>query len=434
MTNSSGEPSPDGAASGGGNWQDWAKPFEDTPAGQLGGPAGSRSDPVTGPMPGTVTGPMPGTGHAGSPFPVTTPLPGSAPTPWPPSEQEPPAPRRRRPPGPFRRIIAALLIVTAAVAWVAAVAAAWSFYTLSNTDRFVAAVGPVIEDPAVIDVLAERTAEAVVSGVDLRGQLAEALPPPADLLAGPISRSAEAAVRDSTAALLATDAGRQAWEDTLRVAHPEIIAALKGEDGALAESSSGELRVSLGPLIDAAITQSEQLLSDLLGVQVDLPEVSAEDLQAFGDAIERQFGVTVSEDFGTVTVLTAAELSQAQDAYAAARLVVWVLPVLALALTVLAGYAAGRRVRAVLWIAGLAAVGVGLAVLLADNLRGRVVGSVPDEAVAQAVGNAFADVFNRLSTVGWVVLGTGLVLALGLALTGGPGRSTGEQHHPAGTL
>ena len=426
MTNSSGQPSPDGAASGGGNWQDWAKPFEETPAGQLGGPAGSHSDPVTGPMPGT--------GHAGSPAPATTPLPGSAPTPLPPSEQERPAQRRRRRPGPFRRVIAALLIVTAAVAWVAAVAAAWSFYTLSNTDRFVAAVGPVIEDPAVVDVLAERTAEAVVSSVDLRGQLAQALPPPADLLAGPISRSTEAAVRDSTAALLATEAGRQAWQDTLRAAQPEIIAALKGEDGALAESSSGELRVSLGPLIDAAITQSEQLLSDLLGVEVDLPEVSAEDLQAFGDAIERQFGVTVSEDLGTVTVLTAAELSQAQDAYAAARLTVWVLPVLALALTVLAVYFAARRVRAVLWIAGLAAVGVGLAVLVADNLRGRVVGSVPDEAVAQAVGNAFADVFNRLSLVGWVVLGTGLVLALGLALTGGPGRSAGEQHHPAGTL
>ncbi|WP_175009803.1 hypothetical protein [Cellulosimicrobium sp. TH-20] len=316
----------------------------------------------------------------------------------------------RRPRRGLRAAACAVLITLGALLAPLGAVSAWAQRELTDTDRYVATVGPLAGDPVVQSAVAGRLTEVVMSRVDvgalvddLVGGLEERDVPPRATqalaaLEAPLTSGVESLVHETATRLVESDAFEGAWLQANRVAHEQLVAVMRGEDGdVLQVSDDGRLSIQLSGLIDLL---KERLVDRGLDVAARIPSVDA-----------------------TFTVAQSAELVMLQNRYAqVVTLTTW-LPWVVLGLLAAGVLVANHRSRALV-VAGLAltgamvALGVGLAVargLYLGALSGQVVRLDAAEVVFdQAVG------YLRLTlrTVGVL----GLVVALA-AYVGGPSAS-----------
>ncbi|WP_455604402.1 hypothetical protein, partial [Cellulosimicrobium funkei] len=313
----------------------------------------------------------------------------------------------RRPRRGLRAAACAVLITLGALLAPLGAVSAWAQRELTDTDRYVATVGPLAGDPVVQSAVAGRLTEVVMSRIDvaalvddLVGGLEERDVPPRATralaaLEAPLTSGVESLVHETATRLVESDAFEGAWLQANRVAHEQLVAVMRGEDGdVLQVSDDGRLSIQLSGLIDLL---KERLVDRGLDVAARIPSVDA-----------------------TFTVAQSAELVMLQNRYAqVVTLTTW-LPWVVLGLLAAGVLVANHRSRALV-VAGLAltgamvALGVGLAVargLYLGALSGQVLRLDAAEVVFdQAVG------YLRLTlrTVG--VLGHEVALA---AYVGGP--------------
>ncbi|MGO3304175.1 hypothetical protein [Cellulosimicrobium funkei] len=316
----------------------------------------------------------------------------------------------RRPRRGMRAAACAVLITLGALLAPLGAVSAWAQRELTDTDRYVATVGPLAGDPVVQSAVAGRLTEVVMSRIDvaalvddLVGGLEERDVPPRATralaaLEAPLTSGVESLVHETATRLVESDAFEGAWLQANRVAHEQLVAVMRGEDGdVLQVSDDGRLSIQLSGLIDLL---KERLVDRGLDVAARIPSVDA-----------------------TFTVAQSAELVMLQNRYAqVVTLTTW-LPWVVLGLLAAGVLVANHRSRALV-VAGLAltgamvALGVGLAVargLYLGALSGQVLRLDAAEVVFdQAVG------YLRLTlrTVGVL----GLVVALA-AYVGGPSAS-----------
>ncbi|WP_423464904.1 GAP family protein [Promicromonospora sp. MS192] len=142
-----------------------------------------------------------------------------------------------------RSTAAVVLIVLGALLAPVGVVAAWAERTLTDTDRYVATVAPLAEDPAVRSAVSARMTSAlmeqidvgalldgVAEGLDEQGlapRVAGALP----MLEAPLTGGVESFVRDAADRVVASDQFRDAWTQANRVAHQQLVAVMRGEGG-----------------------------------------------------------------------------------------------------------------------------------------------------------------------------------------------------------
>lgn len=309
-----------------------------------------------------------------------------------------------------RSAAAAVLVVVGALLAPVAVVAAWAERTLTDTDRYVATVAPLAEEPTVRSALAARMTAAVMEQVDVGSLLdtvadglaerdlapraAAALP----LLEAPLTGGVESFVRDAADRVVSSDQFRDAWTQANRVAHEQLVAVMRGEGGDVVQvGQDGELTVQLAGMVDLL---EERLVAQGFTLAANLPTIDA-----------------------TFTVLETSRLVEVRGRYAqVVALGAW-LPWIVL-LLLGAGVAAAVHHTRVLVVAGLAlvaamlALALGLAVargLYLDALAGRV----PRLDAAQVVFDQVVSFLRvALRTVGVL----GLVVAL-VAYLGGPSRS-----------
>ncbi|MGA4777050.1 hypothetical protein ACPCUX_00755 [Cellulosimicrobium sp. AB352] len=316
----------------------------------------------------------------------------------------------RRPRRGLRAAACAVLITLGALLAPLGAVSAWAQRELTDTDRYVATVGPLAGDPVVQSAVAGRLTEVVMSRIDvaalvddLVGGLEERDVPPRATralaaLEAPLTSAVESLVHETATRLVESDAFEGAWLQANRVAHEQLVAVMRGEDGdVLQVSDDGRLSIQLSGLIDLL---KERLVDRGLDVAARIPSVDA-----------------------TFTVAQSAELVMLQNRYAQVVTFTTWLPWVVLGLLAAGVLVANHRSRALV-VAGLAltgamvALGVGLAVargLYLGALAGQVVRLDAAEVVFdQAVG------YLRLTlrTVGVL----GLVVALA-AYVGGPSAS-----------
>ena len=301
-------------------------------------------------------------------------------------------PRRR----PARSAAVVALLVVAGLLAPVAVVATWARDLVTDTDRYLATVGPLARDPQIRSAVTERVTTAVVEAVDVPGLAADAtdavaglgLPPRAagavDALQGPLVSAVTGFVRQAVARVVDSDGFATVWDGANRAVHAQLAAALRGDPDALATIAA-----------DGTLT-------------VDLTDVVAAVRTALSDA-----GFTVVDRLPTIgasfPLLTSADLVRAQGAYRLLDVLgawlVWVV----LGLLVAAVLAARHRSRAVV-AAGLALAGgmllLGVALTVGRQLYARALPPAvqrPDAAVA---------VYDQVVTLLRVTLRTGLVLGL----------------------
>jgi hypothetical protein len=295
-------------------------------------------------------------------------------------------------------VLGVILVPLTAVSW-------WVRGTVTDTDKWVAAVAPLASDPTVQAAVTDQVTDRVmarIQSLNLSQQATDALiargvPPQiaaaVSLIASPIQDRTQALVHRVVGDVVASDAFAQVWTGANRTVHEQLIKLLNGDPGALTQADNGQLMLNLsaisGPLRTALVSAGVPFADKI-------PDINTQ-----------------------VVVGDGSRLTQAKDVY---RLVKGI-PVLLLILTILllgAGiFFSHRRLRATLFtLAGivvailitLAAVKVGRDYAV-DNLRADVRGAA--QAMIEIVTDRLRTV---LRVVGWLAL-----IALAVALVSGNG-------------
>jgi hypothetical protein len=218
----------------------------------------------------------------------------------------PPADRRR----PGRAAAATVLIVLGALLAPVAVVGVWAQDLVTDTDRYLATVGPLAEDPQIQSAVTNRVTGAIAEAADLEGLAADGvaavaaldLPPRvaavAGSLQGPLVDAATGFVRDVVDRVVTSDVFAAVWDEANRTVHAQLNAVLRGDPDAIARiDAQGTLTVDLSGVIDTVRTS----LSDAGFTIVDrLPTISASfPLMQSADLVRAQNAYRLLDVLGT---------------------------------------------------------------------------------------------------------------------------------------
>ena len=224
-------------------------------------------------------------------------------------------PSRRR--FSWRSFVAIVLIVLGCVLAPIAVVGVWAGNQVTDTGRYVATVQPLIDNPAIQNVLTDRITNEITSQLNLTGLINQAtaqlqtrgLPRISTLLTtfGPQITSAVTGFIHSTVhTVISSQAMANAWVQVNTVAHQAVVKLLSGQGNGTLTSANGQITLNLGPLI-AVVKQD--LVARGFGLASNIPIVNP-----------------------TVALFQAKDLGKAQAGYRLVSDLKIVLPILALVL------------------------------------------------------------------------------------------------------
>ncbi|MBL3699979.1 hypothetical protein [Leucobacter luti] len=188
-------------------------------------------------------------------------------------------PRRRG-----RSALSAVALTLAVLLAPVAVLSTWVRAELVDTDRFVATLAPLTDDPAVQEFIADQVMSAVDAQLDfdevvasVTAGLAELdLPPQASaalgLLRGPAAHGMRSAVSSAVSETVASDAFSGAWQLALTQTHRAGIALMQGRADSVLTVEDGMLALQLGSVVGAVSTELQDRGFALASL---IPEVTA---------------------------------------------------------------------------------------------------------------------------------------------------------------
>ena len=327
----------------------------------------------------------------------------------------------------LRRRLAGLFVFLTVISLIAAVVGAWARSVVLDTDRFVATVGPAIEDPNVQAALSVRLTDRVMEGLQIEERVSQALsqldqgqlPVSPTLLAAPISDGIRTVLLDRTKQTLASEQVEALWYKALTRAHGQAVALLRGES-TTATIEGDAVYVNLLPFVNDALASLEQQLSEIFNRAIDIPTVTEENLEQVVGALEQQFGVDLPADFGTIKVFESDALPAAQSAVVTVDRLVFLLVLLTIVLAVVSIVLSTRRLRTVLWLGFGAALGLIVVRRLALRVDDAIVERVSGGTERAAVGGVTSDVFQDLRNFTTLMLVAAILIGVGAYLAGRP--------------
>ena len=323
------------------------------------------------------------------------------------------APRRHRVRGAARATAATVLIVLGCVLAPLSVVAVWSSNEISNTDRYVANVAPLINDPAIQRALTDRLTTEITTRLNVQGLTQQAatalndrgLTRVGNLLnsfAAPLSGAVAGFIHTQVAKIVASPQIANLWTQVNRTAHAALVKVFSGQGGgAVTVSNNGQVTIDLGPFIKV--------------IQTDL---------------DKRFPIidNIPPVHPTFVLFRAQDLSKAQALYRLINTLKWVLPVLTLLFLGLGVYLARRHRRALI----AASLGVAVSMLvLAVGLqigRGIYLNSVPQSVLPPDAAAALFDTVIRFIRYGLRILFViGLIVAIVAFFTGPAAAAVGTR-------
>lgn len=300
--------------------------------------------------------------------------------------QSPDHPRRRH-----RVLVPALLVVGTLVAFLAAFSV-WVNRQALNTDNWVTTSTRLLENEEIDEQLATYMVAQLYAKVDVEKELAKALPPEAQALAGPAAGGLRQLAQQVAERALSAPRFQALWAEANRSAHEALLKILDG-GGSFVSTGEGEVTLQLGTLITE------------VGRQAGLPE----------NLLEK-----VPPEAGNLTVLESEQISTAQKV---AKLIRRLPVVLFILLALLYGgaiYLAGDRRREALRSVGFGFVIAGVLALLVRAVAGNAItDSLATTAAVEPAAEAAWDIgTSLLVTVAWSAIAFGLLIVLGAWLAG----------------
>jgi hypothetical protein len=185
----------------------------------------------------------------------------------------------------WRTVVAALLIVLGCVLAPLAGVAVWARNQVTNTDRYLATVGPLASDPAIQNAIADQITAQVFTYIDVQGltvQAVDALAERRDLppelvtrlqaLSVPIANGVQSFTRTQVGKVVQSPAFADAWLQANRLAHEELVKALTGEGGGAITVENDTVSINLAAFIQ---TVKQQLTAAGFTLAERIPQVNA---------------------------------------------------------------------------------------------------------------------------------------------------------------
>jgi len=320
----------------------------------------------------------------------------------------------------LRRWLALILVVMAVVGIVISALALWSDSLVFNTDKWVATVAPVAEDPAVRHSVSTFVADKTLEVADLQDRIAKALPSGAAVLARPLTQTLRDFLIKEIDTFLATPTAQSIWGDVNRFAHEQLITALQ-DNNRYVSVSENDVTLDLLPFIGVALQRLEAQIPKLLGKDVQLPQIDPKTApDQVRTLLQDATGKTLPADFGTVTLLKGTQGYQAKRALSLFHTLVIAICVVT-ALLILAALLVSPRKR---WTALELGMGVLLAVVVVRvaerQLEQRIIGSLKNDG-ALSVAKAFVSsaISSLNAIVVWLSVG-GVIVAVAAFLATRP--------------
>ena len=205
----------------------------------------------------------------------------------------------------MRRIFTPILVALSIVVFTVTVPAAWGARTVLNTDRYVATVAPLADDPAVQASIASRLTDQVFSALDVEGTLSDALAglgERATVLAAPLTTAIRGFVQDQVLKVVQSDAFQTFWVEANRFVHTQVLAILEGESDTVSVVE-GKVLLNLLPLVNLALGSIEAVASDLVGRDVTLPQITQGEVPSAAiTKLEQSLGIDLPDDYGQIAV------------------------------------------------------------------------------------------------------------------------------------
>lgn len=322
----------------------------------------------------------------------------------------------------WRTIIATLLIVLGCVLAPLAGVAVWARNQVTNTDRYIATVGPLASDPAIQSAIADQITTQVFTYLDVQGLTTQAidavaqggnLPPRVtdqlQALSTPIANGIQSFTRTQVGKVVESDAFADAWVQANRLAHAELVKALTGEGDGSITVENDTVSINLAAFIQ---TVKQSLVASGFTLAERIP------------AVEASFPIFKSD-----------QIPRARSAFHLLTTLGNWLPFIALLLIGLGVYVAKDHRRALVGAgigvaAGMLLLAIGLAVF-----RSIYLDSVPSNLLPHDAAAILYDTIVRFLRAGLrTVFVLGLVVAAGAFLTGHSATATHARQGLAGAI
>jgi hypothetical protein len=322
------------------------------------------------------------------------------------------APRGRRR-GRWRAPVAIVLIVLGCVLAPVSVLAVWTANQISDTNRYVQNVAPLIKEPAVQSALTEKITTQINTRLNVQGLTNQA----ADTLtsrgftrvgtllhtfSGQLAGAVGGFVHTQVAKIVASPQVASLWVQVQRTAHAQLVKALSGQGKGAVTISNGQVVVNLAPFIDLA---KKRLAARGFTIVNNIPAVNP-----------------------TLALFSAKYLVKAQTGYRLINNLKIVLPILSLLLLGAGIYIARGHRRALIGAGlGLAASMLILGIVLAIA-RSIYLNSVPSNVLPADAAAVLYDTLVRFIKDGLrVILVVGLIVAIAAFFTGPSATAVGTR-------
>jgi len=261
-------------------------------------------------------------------------------------------------PSRARRLLVGFLVLLCCLAVVISGVTIWVHYTVMNTNGYMNLVGPIGKDPQAIDNLSSYIAGQAVSATDLQQRVSDALPPKAQLFAGPITGAVQDFIKKGTTKVLSTPKAYDLWLQINRVGHEKVVALLRGQTNGVYIQGS-DVNLNLLPLVSQVLVWADGKLPGGLSTRFNPPVITPTmSPQAGIQEVANWSGKPLPSDFGQITLLQSNALGPAQTAVKWFDRLTWILPVITAVLIALTIWLSRRRRRTAI------AIGIGAAIAI----------------------------------------------------------------------
>jgi hypothetical protein len=291
-----------------------------------------------------------------------------------------------------RRLVAAALIVLASVIGVFSLFALWAKRQALETDTWTRTSSKLLENEEIRNAVADFMVAQLYAHVDVEKQIAKRLPPDAKGLAGPAAGGLRQLADDAARRALEQPRVQAAWEDANRVAHSQLLALIDDK-------------------LEGVSTQGGVVTLDLRRITANV----GEQVGIGGNLADK-----LPPDAAEIEILRSDQLSSVQEGVSLLRTLAFVLTAVTLAMYALAIYINRDRRRETLRTVGLAFIAVGVVVLFAHELAGRVVVDALTETAASEppVSATWSIATSLLVASGQAIIAYGIVIVLAAWLAG----------------
>ncbi len=293
-----------------------------------------------------------------------------------------------------RAIAAAICVLLAAMLFTPAAIAYWANRTLTDTERYVNTVGPLVESAAVQDVVANKVIAAIEGQVDVEAIVTEVFgpvikdAPRLHALVGPLAGAINGLIEREVREFIASDAFADAWIAANTRAQQAFVRLLEGDDSGALSLQEDQVVLDVSSVIEQV---KQRLVARGLTMVENLPIPD----------VDKQ-----------IVLMEAPRLKQARTIYAFANPVAQWMIVVVVALYLAALLLARRRARMTV-IIGVALIANALLVGLALSIGRQLFINGFAGTEFSAASSVFYDQLLTYLQRGWhVFLGLGLILVL----------------------